>query len=78
MCPPKSTPCVTNRRADGKRHEAAQNGFSYGETYWLALPQGEDWFEFSVAPVHAVSTESRSVRVKLRIAGNRTTDADNV
>lgn len=32
--------------------EAAQNGFSYGETYRLALPQGERWFELSVAPLH--------------------------
>jgi PAS domain S-box-containing protein len=32
--------------------EAAQKGFSYGETYRLALPQGEHWFELSVAPSH--------------------------
>ena len=33
--------------------EAAQKGFSYGETFRLALPQGEHWFELSVAPLHA-------------------------
>jgi PAS domain S-box-containing protein len=33
--------------------EAAQNGSSYGETFRLALPQGENWFELSVAPSHA-------------------------
>ena len=33
--------------------EAAQKGFSYGETYRLALPQGEHWFELSVAPLPA-------------------------
>jgi len=32
--------------------EAAQSGFSYGETSRLALPQGEHWFELSVAPLH--------------------------
>ena len=32
--------------------EAAQSGFSYGETYRLALPQGIHWFELSVAPLH--------------------------
>ncbi|MDD2919144.1 EAL domain-containing protein [Rhodoferax sp.] len=33
--------------------EAAQNGFSNGVTYRLALPNGEHWFELSVAPLHA-------------------------
>ncbi|MCF8159231.1 MAG: EAL domain-containing protein [Polaromonas sp.] len=33
--------------------EAAQNGFSNGVTYRLALPDGEHWFELSVAPLHA-------------------------
>jgi diguanylate cyclase (GGDEF)-like protein/PAS domain S-box-containing protein len=33
--------------------EAAQDGFSNGVTYRLALPQGEHWFELSVAPLHA-------------------------
>jgi diguanylate cyclase (GGDEF)-like protein/PAS domain S-box-containing protein len=33
--------------------EAAKNGFSNGVTYRLALPQGEHWFELSVAPLHA-------------------------
>ncbi|MFO7813521.1 MAG: PAS domain S-box protein [Pelovirga sp.] len=35
--------------------EAAQSGFSYGETYRLALPQGVRWFELSVAPLHVDS-----------------------
>ncbi len=41
--------------ADACQHaidEAAHNGFSYGETYRLALPQGVHWFELSVAPLH--------------------------
>jgi diguanylate cyclase (GGDEF)-like protein/PAS domain S-box-containing protein len=33
--------------------EAMHNGFSNGVTYRLALPQGEHWFELSVAPLHA-------------------------
>ena len=33
--------------------EAMQNGFSNGVTYRLALPQGEHWFELSVAPLQA-------------------------
>lgn len=37
--------------------EAAQNGFSNGVTYRLTLPQGEHWFELSVAPLRA-KTES--------------------
>jgi PAS domain S-box-containing protein len=36
--------------------EAAQNGFSYGEAYRLALPQGEHWFELAVAPMHMDDT----------------------
>jgi diguanylate cyclase (GGDEF)-like protein/PAS domain S-box-containing protein len=32
-------------------NEAAKNGFSNGMTYRLALPQGECWFELSVAPL---------------------------
>ena len=39
--------------------EAAQNDFSYGETYRLALPQGEHWFELSVAPLHADAKSSQ-------------------
>ncbi|MDP2441054.1 EAL domain-containing protein [Rhodoferax sp.] len=34
-------------------NEAVQNGFSSGVTYRLALPQGEHWFELSVALLHA-------------------------
>lgn len=33
--------------------EAMRNGFSNGVTYRLDLPQGECWFELSVAPLHA-------------------------
>ncbi len=33
--------------------EAAQKGFSYGEIYRLALPEGEHWFELSIAPLHS-------------------------
>jgi two-component system sensor histidine kinase/response regulator len=36
--------------------EAAQNGFSYGEAYRLALPQGEHWFELAVSPMHVDDT----------------------
>ena len=36
-------------------NEAVQHGFSSGVTYRLALPQGEHWFELSVAPLHADS-----------------------
>jgi two-component system sensor histidine kinase/response regulator len=38
--------------------EAAQKGNSYGETYRLALPQGEHWFELSVAPLPADAQSS--------------------
>jgi hypothetical protein len=33
--------------------EAAQKGFSYGEIFRLTLPQGEHWFELSIAPLHS-------------------------
>ena len=33
--------------------EAAQKGFSYGEIFRLSLPQGEHWFELSIAPLHS-------------------------
>ena len=33
--------------------EAMRSGFSYGETFRLTLPQGERWFELSVASFHA-------------------------
>ena len=36
--------------------EAAQKGFSYGEVYRLALPQGEHWFELAVAPMYVDDT----------------------
>ncbi|TXH86721.1 MAG: EAL domain-containing protein [Rhodoferax sp.] len=36
--------------------EAAQKGFSGGKRYSLDLPQGEHWFELSVAPMHKAST----------------------
>ncbi len=39
--------------------EAAQKGFSYGETYRLALPQGEHWFELAVAPMHVDDTSNQ-------------------
>jgi len=39
--------------------EAAQKGFSCGETYRLALPQGERWFELSVAPLLAETTSDQ-------------------
>jgi PAS domain S-box-containing protein len=40
--------------------EAAQKGHSYGEVYQLTLPQGEHWFELSVAPLHADDTSNQS------------------
>jgi PAS domain S-box-containing protein len=39
--------------------EAAQKGFSYGETYCLALPHGEHWFELSVSPMHVDDTSDQ-------------------
>ena len=44
---PPETASVVQHAID----EAAQNGFSSGVTYRLALPQGERWFELSVAPM---------------------------
>ncbi len=38
---------AVQRAIDG----AAQHGFSYGETYPLASPDGEHWFELAAAPV---------------------------
>lgn len=43
-------------------NEAAQSGLSSGVTYRLALPQGEHWFELSVAPMPSdVKTTQRFV-----------------
>jgi diguanylate cyclase (GGDEF)-like protein/PAS domain S-box-containing protein len=39
--------------------EAAENGFSNGKTYALQLPQGERWFDLSVAPMRAVVGQQR-------------------
>jgi len=39
--------------------EAAEKGVSYGVTSRLSLPQGEHWFELSVAPVHADAKTSQ-------------------
>lgn len=61
--------------------EASKKGFSTGKTYSLPLPQGESWFELSVAPMLAAGeaeqhfifiardiTERRAAEEKLLLA----------
>ncbi len=53
--------------------ESVQNGFSTGVTYQLALPDGEHWFELSVAPMLADSKpEQRFILISRDITERKT------
>ena len=52
--------------------EAADNGFSNGVTYRLTLPQGEHWFELSVAVLHADAKTDRRFIIICRDITERT------
>ena len=57
--------------------EAAQNGFSSGATYRLALPQGERWFELSVAPSRqGAKTDQRFITISRDITERKRAEQD--
>ena len=52
--------------------EAAEKGFSNGRTYALQLPQGERWFDLSVAPMHiSGGQQQRFILIARDITANK-------
>ncbi|MBL8428666.1 MAG: PAS domain-containing protein [Dechloromonas sp.] len=57
--------------------EAKQNGFSSGVTIRLPLPQGEHWFELSVAPMQvAAQSAQRFIMISRDISERVTAEAE--
>jgi PAS domain S-box-containing protein len=57
--------------------EATQNGYSNGLTYRLTLPQGERWFELSVAPMQsAAQSVPRFIMISRDITERKQAEAE--